>query len=355
MKTPYISISLEKIEHNAKIITDLCKLYDVSVAGITKGTLGNPKVAEAMIRGGVKWIGESRLDNIERLKLGGINVPFLLIRSPNKSDIKRVVTISDISLNTEYDIIEELSQESIRQNKVHNIIIMVDTGDLREGVWPQDLIPLIRDVKKMKGVNILGLGTNLLDLNGIIPTFENNKYFVDIAEEAEEKCKIKFEYLSAGNSGSLNLLNSGNLPERINHFRIGEGILLGREPIKREAFLCTYQDAFILYGEIIEKKIKPSMPIGEAGQDAFGNKPIFEDRGIMTRIILNMGRQDINLKGLTPCNEKLEIIGASSDHLILDSSMEPDLNIGDKIGFNVNYAAMLASMTSPFVDKVFIS
>lgn len=353
MQTPYISINLKKIELNTKTIVDLCKKSGISVAGVTKGTLGTPEVAKAMIQNGVSWIGESRLDNMNRLRNNGINIPFLLMRSPHKSEIDRVVNLADISLNTEYEIMEALSKESIKQGKIHNIIVMVDIGDLREGIWPDDLIPLIKNVVKMKGINILGLGTNLTDLNGIIPTYENNKYFVDIAEEAEDKCNVKFKYLSAGNSSSLKLLSSGNIPDRINHFRIGEGILLGRETINREAFPDTYQDAFELCAEIIEMKTKPSVPIGEAGQDAFGNIPIFKDKGMMSRIILNIGRQDMNLDGITPKDIKLEVLGASSDHLLLDATAA-QLKIGDLVTFDVNYAALLASMTSPFVKKVFV-
>jgi predicted amino acid racemase len=278
MKTPYISIDLKKIEHNARTIANLCKNYGVSVAGVTKGTLGMPEVAQAMIRGGATWIGESRLDNMERLRRNNINVPLLLMRSPHKSEIERVISLADISLNTEYEIIQALSEASLKRGIIHKIIIMVDLGDLREGIWPDGLIPLVKEVVRMQGVRIVGLGTNLTDLNGTIPTYENNKQLVDLAEEIEDKFSLKLEYLSAGNSSSLKLLASGKLPGRINHFRIGEGILLGRETIYREIVSDTYQDAFVLHAEVIEKKLKPSVPVGDIGQDAFGNVPEVIDK-----------------------------------------------------------------------------
>jgi predicted amino acid racemase len=311
-----------------------------------------PEVASAMIHGGVSWIGESRLDNIERLRKNNINVPFLLMRSPHKSDVKRVISLADISLNTEYEIIEDLSEASIKNNIVHKIIIMIDLGDLREGIWPNELIPLVKEIMNMKGVKIIGLGTNLTDLNGTIPTSENNQQLVELAEQVEDNFNIKLEYLSAGNSSSLKLLESGKIPNRINHFRIGEGILLGRETIYREKFPNTYQDAFVLSAEIIEKKLKPSVPIGEIGQDAFGNIPSVQDKGMMKRCILNVGRQDTNIEGLSPRGSTLEILGATSDHLLIDSTNDIDLNIGDVISFDLNYSALLASMTSPFINKI---
>lgn len=351
MQTPYITIDLGKLEHNAKTITSLCKSCGIHVAGVTKGTLGMPEVAWAMLRGGVEWIGESRLDNIERLRKNNVNAPFLLVRSPHKSELDRVVDIVDISLNSEYDIINMISEKSLEKGKVHSIIIMVDLGDLREGVLPNDLLPMVKDVLKMKGVRILGIGMNLTDLNGTIPTYENNLHFVELAEEVEDKCKVKLEILSAGNSSSLKLLSEGKLPGRINHFRIGEGILLGRETIYREKLSGTFQDAFTLSAEIIEKKLKPSIPIGEIGQDAFGNIPVPEDKGMMMRGILNIGRQDVSINGLSPRAPYLEVLGATSDHLLIDLTQAPDYKIGDIISFDVNYAALLAAMTSPFVKK----
>jgi predicted amino acid racemase len=352
MKTPYITIDLKKIEHNARTIADLCRANGVSVAGVTKGTLGMPEVAQAMIRGGVTWIGESRLDNMERLRKNNINVPLLLMRSPHKSEIERIISLADISLNTEYEIIHALSEASLKKGIIHKMIIMVDLGDLREGIWPDELIPLVREVVKMQGVKLIGLGTNLTDLNGTIPTYDNNKQLVDLAEEIEDKFNIKLEYLSAGNSSSLKLLASGKLPGRINHFRIGEGILLGRETIGRELWPDTYQDAFVLTAEIIEKKLKPSVPIGDIGQDAFGNIPTVEDKGMMIRSILNIGRQDMRLDGLIPQDSDLEILGATSDHLLLDTTKNPNLNVGAIVSFDLDYAALLAAMTSPFVQKV---
>lgn len=97
-------------------------------------TLGNNEVAQAMIRGGVEWIGESRLDNIDRLRKSNIKVPFLLMRTPHISEIDRVVGMSDISLNSEYEVIKRLSESSNKVGRRHKIIIMVDTVDLKEGV-----------------------------------------------------------------------------------------------------------------------------------------------------------------------------------------------------------------------------
>lgn len=351
MKTPSITVDIAKIEDNARTIATLCDRYAVTLTGVTKGTLGMPEVAQAMLRGGAKWIGESRIQNIMRMKAAGIKAPFLLMRSPHLSEVDAIVETADISLNTDFTVIEALSRAAENIGRIHEIILMVDLGDLREGFWPDEIVDVTGRVLSLKGVRLVGLGTNLTDLNGTIPTVENNQQLVDLAELIEHRYGISIRYLSAGNSSSLNLLASGKLPSRINHFRVGEGILLGRETIGREALTGTWQDAFTLTGEVIESRIKPSVPLGELGQDAFGNVPKVEDRGMMIRSILNLGRQDVAAEGAMPRNPLITFIGATSDHMVLDTAAAPDIKVGDLIDFDVTYGAMLSAMTSPYVFK----
>jgi predicted amino acid racemase len=50
-----------------------------------------------------------------------------------------VVRSADISLNTELDTLKKLSYYAKASNKNHQVIVMVELGDLREGVLPIDL------------------------------------------------------------------------------------------------------------------------------------------------------------------------------------------------------------------------
>uniref|UniRef100_UPI0025BADC13 SusD/RagB family nutrient-binding outer membrane lipoprotein n=1 Tax=Cecembia sp. TaxID=1898110 RepID=UPI0025BADC13 len=55
---------------------------------------------------------------------------------------------------------------------------------------------------------------------------------------------------------------------------------------------------------------------------------------------------------LEPCNPKLSILGASSDHLLLDISGDADsYQVGDKVDFIPGYGALLQAMTSAYVTK----
>jgi predicted amino acid racemase/arginase family enzyme len=349
---PIITIDLEKIKQNAKVITDFCGEYGIDVIGVTKVTCGIPSVARAMLEGGVVGIGESRLENINRLRASGINQPITLLRIPPLSGVDEIVASVDISLNSELPVIKELSLAADRRGKVHDIILMVDLGDLREGIWPDALVSFTREVVELPGVKIRGLGTNLTCHGGILPSETNMQMLVDLAHRIEEVFQIRLDIISGGNSSSLDLLRRGKMPKEINQLRLGESIMLGRETAFGKLWPGTSTDAFILKAELIEIKEKPSLPIGETGMDAFGETPVFEDRGEMLRGILNIGREDVLIDGLTLVDDNIEILGASSDHLLLNISRSSDnLKLGDEVGFTLSYGALLAGMTSQYVWK----
>ena len=348
---PNITIDLDKIEHNARTISALCGKYNIDVCGVSKVTCGMPQVAKAMLRGGVASIGESRMKNIHRLKANGVATAFTLLRIPPLSAAEDIVTSVDMSLNSELTVIQALSEAAFRRGLVHNIMIMVDLGDLREGIWPDDLLPMVREVVELPGIRIAGLGTNLSCYGGVKPTEENMNQLVEHACRIENAFGIKLRYISGGNSSSLNLIASGKMPRAVNHIRIGEGILLGRETVNRAPWPDTFQDAFLLQAEIIELKEKPSVPIGETGEDAFGHKQAFVDKGERDRAILNIGREDVVVEGMQPVDPTISILGASSDHLIVDVTETENARLGNELAFYLNYGALLAAMTSEYVEK----
>jgi predicted amino acid racemase/arginase family enzyme len=352
MAGPTVLVDIDKVEKNARSVTGMCRDHGIDVTAVTKVTCGMPQVARALLRGGAAGIGESRLENIHRLRANGVIANMMLLRIPPLSGTEEIVRSADTSLNSELTVIRSLSSAARDHGVVHNVIMMIDLGDLREGFWPDDVLPAAREITELPNLKLKGVGTNLTCYGGVIPTPENMQKLVDWAHRIEDACGTGIEIISGGNSSSLSLVSSGKMPKEINHLRIGEGILLGRETINREPWPGTVQDAFRLEAEIIELKEKPSVPIGETGQDAFGHTPTFEDRGEILRAILNVGREDVDVDGLVPVDERISILGASSDHLLLDVSARRDrLQVGSTLEFTLTYSALLASMTSSYVDK----
>ncbi len=352
MKTPRVNIKLKKIQENAKNMVEKCEENDIKLTGVVKGSAGDIKVASAFVRGGVKSIGDSRIKNIKKLVEAGFEEEMILLRLPQLNEVEDVVEYVDISLISEIDTIKALNQEALKQEKKQGIIVMVDVGDLREGVLPENLDEFFAEIVDLEAIDIKGIGTNVGCYGGVLPSKENTQILVDIKNKLEEKFNLDLPLISGGNTATSKLLYNGELPEGISNFRIGEGILQGTDITHQRNIKSQNQDNFTLSASIIELKEKPSVPKGEIGHDAFGNKPKFEDKGRRLRAIMAIGRQDVKVDGLTPLLEGAEIIGASSDHLLVDlTEVNKEFSVGDEIEFSLDYGGMLSVMTSEYVHK----
>lgn len=353
LATPRLEINLAQIEHNTKTLISQLAVLGVSVTGVTKGVLGCPQIARAMLRGGVSSIGDSRLENIQRMRNAGITAQFVLLRSPQLSRVDEVVSNVDISLNSELSVIIGLSQAATRLQKKHKIILMVELGDLREGILPTDLATVFEQCLKLSNLEVIGIGTNLSCLSGVKTDDKNMRLLASASREIERKFQLTLPIISGGNSATINWLYANPSVAPINHVRIGEALLLGTETLARTPIQGFHQQAITLVAEVIESKVKPSIPEGSIGENAFGRIPTFSQRGEIQRSILNIGQQDVSTNDIQSCHKHLQIIGASSDHLVLDSTRHP-LLVGDEVKFNLNYGSLLTLMTSPFVKKAFL-
>ena len=351
MTRPYVTIDLGKIEHNARVIVDLCRTHGIEVTGVTKCVCGHPEVARAMLRGGVGSIGDSRLENLKRLRSAGIDCPLHLLRVPALSQAEQVVELADLSLNSELVVLEALSRAAERLGRVHEVVLMIDLGDLREGLWPDRLLPWVEDLIAQPGLRLVGLGANLACFAGVVPSPENMQQLLELGRALERRFDLALRWLSGINSSGLEMIAANAMPREINHARIGEAILLGCETTHRRPWPGTFGDAFALYAEIVELQRKPSRPVGERAEDAFGHYPEFPDRGEMLRALVDVGREDVAVEGLSPLDGRLSILGASSGYTALDATGAPELRVGDVLGFSLSYAALLAVMDSPYVDK----
>ena len=352
MSAPYVSIDLDKVEHNARVIVDLCGDHGIEVTGVTKGVRGHPDIASAMLRGGVSSIADSRIDSLRRLGAAGIETSMMLLSLPSLSSADEVVASADVSLNSELSVLEALSAAAAKRGATHDVLLMVDLGDLREGLVPEELDSFVAEAKGLEHLRIVGLGTNLACFSGLAPSRENMARLAALADAIETSHGLSLRWVSGINSSGLELIASGGVPARINHARIGEAILLGRETVRHSPWPDTYQDAFVLYAEVVELKEKPSFVPGERGEDAFGKRPEALDRGPMQRALLNIGREDVLVEGLTPLMPELRILGGSSGYLVVDVTPAPaSVCVGDELSFTMSYGALLATMTSGYVEK----
>ncbi len=348
MQYPCITADLKKMAENVALVKEKCARQGIDVIGVTKGFCAHPEIAAAYVDGGVSGLGDSRILNLQKLQ--SLQVPKYLLRIPMLSEIESVIKYADISLNTELTTIKALGKEALRQGKSHRVILMVELGDIREGVLEKDVPGYVREITGIKGIEFLGLGANLSCFGGVIPDENNMGRLDELAGNVERNLGTEVKIVSGGSTSSIPLVHEGKMPARINHLRLGEIFIIGTYGDEG-----IHHDVFKMTAEIIEVKTKPSVPTGETGLDAFLRKPVFEDRGIRKRALLGVGRQDVDPDHIMPIDREIEIIGASSDHLIADiDACSRDYRVGDVVEFNLNYVSILRLMTSEYVHKVMI-
>ena len=253
---PRVEINLDHLQQNVSRVVERCGSFGIQVAGVIKGATGLPEVAKAFDKGGAAFIASSRLEQLEDAIYAGIEKPMMLIRIPMLSEVKDVVRLADISLNSEFEVIKALNEEARRQGKLHKVILMADLGDLREGFWDKDeLVDVAEYIEdKMINIQLVGVGTNVGCYGSISPTVEKLNELVEVAEKVEERLGRELEYISGGATSSLMRVWDKNIPKRINLLRIGEGILLARDLQEFYGYDMSelYRDVFRLKAEVIE-------------------------------------------------------------------------------------------------------
>ena len=366
---PLLKIDRKKIFENAKAIVNHAQKQGITVTAVTKVTGGNIKIAETFLQAGISAIAESRIHNLK--KLAALDCEKWLIRLPMPSQVDAVVTYSTLSLNSELLTIKLLNEAAKNQGKIHEILYMVDLGELREGLFIGDGRPTtpaiqhlidtsfeklqhdLKVIQALPNIKLKGIATNATCIGATIPTPETFSALLKAMHLIEEE--LPCEIISGGNSSAWYLVEDERLPPFINNLRLGDVILFGRESAYYHCYDYLHQDAFTLDVEILEIQNKPTVPLGEIGRNAFGEIPEFENKGIRLRAICGLGRQDTNTDYLFPLLDGIRIEGSSSDHLILDiQDHSLDLKVGDIVSFRCNYISTLHAATSSEVTTKII-
>ena len=346
---PRVTVDLQKIAHNVRGMISLCGSYGIDIVGVTKVFAGEKQIARVMYENGLKMLGDSRVSNIKKYQ--DLPVEKWLIRMPMISEADEVVRYCDVSLNSELETLKALNKAALAQGKVHKTVIMTDLGDLREGCFDEeDLAACAAEAAKAPGLELYGIGTNLTCFSFVQPDTEKLTRLADLAKKYNVST-----YVSGGNSATIQLMLRGGIPNGVNSLRLGESVLFGRERAGYTYLEGMFNDAFIAEAEVIECKEKPSMPIGTIGRNSYGELPSFTDRGNRLRVICAMGRQDVDQETMWPVLEGEEILGASSDHFIVDVTDSPRrYKAGDVMSFRLGYFATMRAFTSSYVEKRYL-
>lgn len=352
----FLKLYQDKLKHNYQHLQKVFKQGDIEWGVVTKLLCGNKLYLKELMNLGVREMHDTRISNLKAIKSLDPDVQTVYIKPPAKRSIANVIKYADVSFNTDFYTIKMLSEEARKQDKLHKIIIMIEMGDLREGVMGDQLIDFYERVFLLPNIQIIGIGTNLNCLNGIMPNQDKLVQLCLYKQLIELKFNREIPWISGGTSVTLSLLLNKQIPVGVNHFRIGEALFFGNDLFTGLPFEGMETDVFKLYTEVIELYEKPVIPTGEQRENVAGYVPEFnpEDYGRSTfRAIIDIGLLDINPNFLLPEDETIKIIEASSDMLVIDlGDNEKGYKTGDLISFNLRYMGALGLMNSNYIDKV---
>mgnify|MGYP006139363415 FL=1 len=353
----FLKLYKEKLKHNYTFLDTIFKERNIQWGVVTKMLCGNTIYLKEIISLGVTEMHDSRISNLKKIKKLDSNIQTVYIKPPSKRNISVIVKHADISFNTEIYTIHMLSEEAKRQNKTHGIIIMIEMGDLREGVLGEELMSFYEQAFSLPNIEIRGIGTNLNCLSGVMPTQDKLIQLSLYKQLIEAKFNVKIPWVSGGTSVAVPLLLKNARPMAVNHFRIGEALFFGKDLFTGETIEGMHNDVFKLYAEIIEITEKPNNPTGELGENVAGNTFEVDDNVDLSetslRAILDFGLLDMQPQYLSPTDESITIIDSSSDMTVINiSDSKIKYKIGDLVSFNLQYMGALYLLNSNYIEKV---
>lgn len=352
---PLLTVNLGHLRQNVNTVRGLCAAHGISITAVTKVFRADPNIAKVLVEEGITKLGDARVDNLKRLE--GIDAEKWLIRPPMLSEVPDLVKYADASLNSEMIVVRAISEECLKQGRKHKVILMADLGDIREGYVDHDeLIDAAVETEKLEGVELYGIGVNLTCFSFIQYDTEKLTQLAGLRKRVEEAVGRPVDVVSGGNSAAVDLMLRGGIPEGVDNLRLGESVLFGKERAKYQFLPDTFADVFTLECEIVELKEKPSMPWGTVGVDSYGKKPEFTDRGEhRIKAICALGKQDFDVETTMTCDPGIIMLGASSDHLMLDvTDSDRSYKVGDTVRLQLGYFSTMRAFTSEYVKRQYI-
>ncbi len=348
---PRLVVDIKRLRENTIKTKKLLDSKGISMMLTTKCFCADNNILKAIEDIDFDYLADSRIDNIKSYSWS--KKKKVLIRIPMLSELEDVVDYADISLVSEMKTIKMLGELAKAKSTTQSIILMVELGDLREGVLKEDVLDYVSEIIKLNNIRLVGLGVNLTCYGSVIPTRDKLEVLVKLKKQVKEKFNYDIDIISGGNSSSMYLIEIDEMPTEVNNLRLGEVVLFGRETSYGNRFMDLNEDIFTLEAEIIEARIKDTLPNGKQGLNAFGEKIEYIDLGKRKRAILAIGKQDVNHDDIEPVDDRVSIFGSSSDHLIVDIT-DTDYKLGDIIKFNLTYSSVLKLYTSKYVKKEYI-
>lgn len=353
-----LTIDTEKICENIIKLEEYLSRNGIQWTLITKMLCGYKPALEKIIPANciknLHSIGDSRISNLRTIKEIKPDVVTMYIKPPALNQVKNVIKYADISLNSSFTTIEALNNEAEINGKIHRILIMIEMGELREGILRKDVLTFYEKIFQLENIKVIGLGTNLGCMYGIEPTYDKLIQLSLYKNLIDAKFNQQLELVSGGSSITLPLIDKQKVPKGVNHFRIGEAALLGVSPLHNKKFMNLSTSAIEFSAEILEFYKKEMIPDGKIGEAAVGHIAELNNRDNKEsyRCLVDFGQLDVDAENLYPKDKQVNFIGTTSDMTVYDLGIKANgYSVKEKLHFRPNYMSIARIMNSRYMAK----
>lgn len=355
IRYPLLTVDLARLRQNARTLIAWCRARGVEVTAVTKLVASHPTVVRALFEGGVASFADSHLGNLEKIRRLSLPVETMLLRPPMAWECARAPLAADICCASDVSTLQLLSRHAAKAGRSVKVVVMVEMGNLREGVLPCDAPAVCREVAALPNLRLHGIGTIFGCLSGVAPARGDLEKLAALRRNLEEELGQPLPLLSGGSGSNIQMLIDEGFPEGVNHLRMGEAFFMGVEALGRRPIPFLSQDVFRFHAQVLEVRVKPSASSGDMAMDAFGRYTAFDDRGLRRRALVATGRQEVVPEDLVCLDPRLTIAGATGDQMVVDvDGCSPDEYLpGSIIAFQPAYGAVLYAFNSPYVRKAF--
>lgn len=360
-------IHIKRIKENITYLSDYFDAKNIEWSLVTKVFSGDQIFLKKLLTPDtiqkINSVGDSRLTSLRNLREVNPNMKTIYIKPPAQIYSEDIVKYADISLNTSLSTIKALNKAAKAQGKRHEIIIMIEMGELREGVNREEVIDFYKKVFNLSNIDVVGIGSNLGCMYGVEPTYDKLLQLYLYKELISARFNKELKLISGGTSITLPLIEKGFVPEGINHYRVGEAVFFGVSPLDNKPFKDLHTETFEFYANIIELEEKKLVPDGVINNANIGHTTEFnkENRSETSyKAILDFGLLDVDKSDIEVEEEGVSFVGITSDMIVINlgnnktKSGEKRYSVGDKIKFKPSYMAVARLLNSKFIEKLYV-
>ena len=368
---PELEINLDALAHNLRLVRHREQAWGFRFLPVLKMVASHPEIVAFLRRQGYGCHGIA--DMTEHL-LYGQEPParagrvLINLAPPDRTDdVVRLFERSSFSCEETFRALDAAAPAAALH---HEALLMVDIGDMREGI-PQDEAPaLLRAVAAASqraargpGAHVAGIGVNLGCLYGTCPDEENMARLETLAARAGDLLGHALHRVSLGGTIFWNWFarrhgHGPHLPPGcIMEFRMGDPLLLGWDMYRDQALLGGdfRQDIFRLTAtvlEVTERDIRPPRQSVHNGRGLPADCPVLGKR---LRALVDCGSLHTDVQGLTLPGTDWRITDFSGNYAVLDVSACPQAPVtGDHVRFIPSYWAVARTCRMPHIRKTIV-